>query len=100
MGLLCVEKLTISPVCLSQALYTQPQVPSPSSFKILYLEIKTAALEAQEKETGDPMHYKVKQVTNRSIITGAAEDNQKIFNVIQSSSKRRCLHCWQNSVCN
>ena len=45
--LTCKEMLTISPVCLSQALYTLPQVPSPSSSKILYLENKSTALGSQ-----------------------------------------------------
>ena len=45
--LTCKEMLTISPVCLSQALYTLPQVPSPSSSKILYLENRSTALGSQ-----------------------------------------------------
>lgn len=34
------KSLTISDVPIFRALYTLPQVPSPSSSKILYLEVK------------------------------------------------------------
>lgn len=85
--------LTISPVSLSQALYTQPQVPSPSSFKILYLEIRNTALGSQkEKKPRDHTQSKAKQGTNLSIITAAANYNQSYFKGIQSTSIHRSLH--------
>lgn len=66
--LTCKDMLTISPVCLSQALYTLPQVPSPSSSKILYLENRSTALGSpnwrKENKNSNFQSYKIQSITN------------------------------------
>lgn len=54
----CKEKHTISFVLQSRALYTLPQVPSPSSSKILYLEKRIQIAKNYKNKNCEPFDFR------------------------------------------